>query len=1394
MGLKLVGVQMTADGAASFSRALNESDQAVTRFGTSATAASGKVNAFGEIAKGALRQVGSIATNALADAGRALIGLVGESVKKAGDFEAGMKEFAAVTGASLKDSGKSLKDFSDLFIQLGRDLPVSTKDVEQAAIELAKGGIDPATIAAGALKTSLSLAAAGGLGLADSANILSKQLGVWVDTAASAGDKSTFLTQTADLLSQAANVTTSNVSDMALGLANVGGVAKVAGLSFHETVQALAEISPSFSGASDAGTSFKTFLQRLQPTTKPAVAAMKDLGLFTDKTGSAFYDAQGNFVGMEKATALLQAATSGLTQSQKSLAFQTIFGTDAIRTAAILSEKGAAGYADMGKQMDAAGSVASQAAARQQGLNTAWENAQGSVEALQLTVGAALIPMLTDLLNNTIAPGINTVTTWASAILSSVDPMAALGASIETAVPGFLAFASGVQSAATWLSDNLVPVAITAGSIIVASLVPAMTSAVLAFGAAVVAGAPLVLGLAAIGVAAYGLYTAWTTDFLGIQTSVTTLWQTVGPIFTGFSPVLQSIVTLAGNVATAFGDGGVGGAFRALAAGLPAVTGAFSTWASSAGTILLGLADAFVAWIAPFIPKAMTALQDFGNAVVNWITQEAPVLGAQLLAWGAAFVAWVAPQIGPLITKAEALGTALLTWIGAQAAPILAQLGTWATSFLAWIPGATTDFLAKWPGFLNQFLDWIGTAAGPLLLKLGDWSLKFVEWIAPMIPGFIVALGGIAVALVTFIAETAVVLVDKLQDWGRALGGWIATTAIPELGKAWVLFTDSLNTLLDKGNKWLADKAAELGHAIISGISAGLDNAAGALYTKLNGMASTILSTFQNALHIHSPSQVFADEVGQPIVEGMQLGILQSMPGLLAVMRASTDSLIQEIVSFVDDGATDSKLNATGAAAINALIGGMQGQIDSVNIGRHLVLGMGQDALRAMPDVVAAMRKSTNSLIQEIIGFLDDGQGGNGPYSQAGIDAINAFIAGMQGATSGIPAAFSNITSAMHLLFTPPDTTSLTSALDTVKGTVMDLGTLLRGNSMAGDTKQTFGSIVDLTNTAWQQVRDGISANVIEARTTVDTATSAILQVTTDSFTRTKAASDLAWSQIHLGIKDQITQTQANVKLSTDEMLKGTTDTFTLMQTDSTRIWGQIHLDIQDQITRTQTGLATTTSDMQKATTATWGRIGSDAASGWTKVRSNIETPVAAAKDTVATNSTAMQTSMVIPASQQSQIADSYKTVTDTMVEQIHHVRDAINDLYNRSRALLDLPKPSAPKSGDSSGGSLGTGITGTSAPPGGSRASGGPVWAGMPTLVGEKGRELFVPQTNGVVLPNSLTQRIAPPASSQQISHSAIYNQQVENTFNLTAQYKYQDQRTLAQDVRMMQLLYPST
>lgn len=477
------------------------------------------------------------------------------SISAAGDFEAGMNSFASVTGSSITDAGLTLDDFQSKFLELGASTAFSAAQAQQAAIELAKGGVPIIDVMNGATDATLALASAGTIDLATAATIVSKQLGVWANQGVTAAN-------VADVMAQAANASTVDVDELAMGMANVGGVAKLAGASFEDTVQALAMVSPGFSSASDAGTSMKTFLSRLQPTTDDATAAMIDLGLATADGQSKFYDATGSFIGMEAAADLLHGATDGLSEAQISMAFGTIFGSDAIRAAALIAEGGAAGFLATGEAMTAAGTAAEQAAKLNQGFKFALDSLFGSIETLQIIVGGALLPVLTSLINTALIPLVNTITQVSQAVFGSQAAFNGLSPDMQALVVviknliqsfdegGLIGVLNNLWFIVTGVRgpfNELAPLFEMIGNVVRDNLIPILAGfATILGGVVVVALYSMIAGVlavvapivAAIAVAA-AMYAAYQNNFFGIRDAVNSVMQAIKNIITSVATFLQ---------------------------------------------------------------------------------------------------------------------------------------------------------------------------------------------------------------------------------------------------------------------------------------------------------------------------------------------------------------------------------------------------------------------------------------------------------------------------------------------------------------------------------------------------------------------------------------------------------------------------------------------------------------------------------------------------------------------------------------------------------------------------------------------------------------------------------------------------------------------------------------
>ena len=107
----------------------------------------------------------------------------------------------------------------------------------------------------------------------------------------------------------------------------------------------------------------------------------------------------------------------------------------------------------------------------------------------------------------------------------------------------------------------------------------------------------------------------------------------------------------------------------------------------------------------------------------------------------------------------------------------------------------------------------------------------------------------------------------------------------------------------------------DIGVNMVRGITAGVRSTSGELYSQMVQMARTAVSRTKNALRIHSPSGVFADEVGAWIPSGIGESVLSREDdalGPLEEVRASMVDTMTGALSGVDTGWPDAPWNPGG--------------------------------------------------------------------------------------------------------------------------------------------------------------------------------------------------------------------------------------------------------------------------------------------------------------------------------------------------------------------------------------------------------------------------------------------------------------------------------------------------
>jgi len=349
------------------------------------------------------------------------------SNRTASGFEASMKRVEA----SLKGvAGKELQELSDQARDLGPRVGKGATEAADGIEALGLAGVSTADILGGALKSSLDLAAAGAAPVPDAVALVTDVMGQFKVTAAG-------LPTVVNDVVGSLDASKFGFIDFQQAVAQGGGVAASAGINFRDFATAIAATSTQFSSGSDAGTSFKTYIQSLVPVSKEAEFAMKKLGI-------EFFDMKtGRMKPLAEQAEILRKALGGLSDKSKTDALKTIFGSDAARTAIGLMEKGRQGIADLQDEI-AEGDVGGKIGKRLEGEAAATVRVANAFESLKIAIGQAGLTAMITSVKNSFAGFLESLSHASPAVLKVGVVISALVAALGPLAVAFGAIASFV--------------------------------------------------------------------------------------------------------------------------------------------------------------------------------------------------------------------------------------------------------------------------------------------------------------------------------------------------------------------------------------------------------------------------------------------------------------------------------------------------------------------------------------------------------------------------------------------------------------------------------------------------------------------------------------------------------------------------------------------------------------------------------------------------------------------------------------------------------------------------------------------------------------------------------------------------------------------------------------
>lgn len=780
--------------------------------------ASSLQSAFGK-AQNSASTFGPTLTKGLGLAFAGLGVAIGDSIRVASSFEQQLANLNAVANPTAKQ----FTALREAALDFGAKTTFSARQVADAETELAKAGISTSQILGGALKGSLSLAAAGNLDLGDAANIAANAMNLF-------GLKGTDVTHIADAFATAANSTTADVSDFGMALTQGGTAAKAAGLTFDQTTVILEALAKAGIKNSDAGTSMKTALVQVLSPTKQAAAAMKEHNL-------VLTDARGNFVSAAEASQRLRTATEGMTAAQKVAFLSTIAGTDGFRTLLALINAGPATLTKYSTELTKQGTAAETAAKMQDTFRGKLEQLKGALETLEIRIGSAVIPVLADLATH-VADFVSRLAsspTVINAVKTTVDILAFALRSIVSVVQSLLGTAAAIVG---WFNNN--------------------RTAALAMAAALVT---LGAGVASV----KGFNAAMTA--INSSSMIGNL-KTIAPILAGmtkgFGEAKAGVSLLGSELVNSIGKGnlivaGVGAAVTALGIGVGLLVSHFLSAKSAMDLFRDSMQNAAAA-----AQNLTNKLQTLHGASLNLREATLDLKDRQNE------LKSVQEQVANGSIKGAAADSALehAKINVARAEDDLktaTQARNKASQDAVQASNENTSATQKETAAAKARAEEIKNSINPF-----DHSTQSAKKMAEASS----ELSG----MLDKESKKHDAVTGSLRKSASEAGPY--ATALQNAANKQDTATSSLETLSGKLKTFSSStvpaakaSASTVGTSIVQGIVSGINNNAPQAYSAIQSLVSNVNSKAKQVAKIHSPSQLFADEVGAPIVSGVAKGI-----------------------------------------------------------------------------------------------------------------------------------------------------------------------------------------------------------------------------------------------------------------------------------------------------------------------------------------------------------------------------------------------------------------------------------------------------------------------------------------------------------------------------------------
>lgn len=308
-----------------------------------------------------------------------IVGVGAAAVKTATDFEAGMSEVKAISGAT----GSEFDALREKAIEMGAKTKFSASDSADAFKYMAMAGWDASAMMDG-IAGVMDLAAASGEDLATTSDIVTDALTAF---GLQASDSAHF----ADVLAQASSKSNTNVGLMGETFKYVAPVAGALGYSVEDTAVAIGLMANSGIKGSQAGTALRSTITRLAKPVGEAKDAVEELGI-------SITNADGTMKPLSQTMLELREKFAGLTEEQKAQYAAMLAGQEGMSGLLAIVNASDEDFQKLTDEINNAnGAAEDMASVMMDNTAGAVEQLKGALESAGILIGEKLTPYIRQL-------------------------------------------------------------------------------------------------------------------------------------------------------------------------------------------------------------------------------------------------------------------------------------------------------------------------------------------------------------------------------------------------------------------------------------------------------------------------------------------------------------------------------------------------------------------------------------------------------------------------------------------------------------------------------------------------------------------------------------------------------------------------------------------------------------------------------------------------------------------------------------------------------------------------------------------------------------------------------------------------------------------------------------